>query len=46
MVWKSLIRTRLANIWSLVIIDSWVFFDVDNGKIPITIAILGNKRLA
>jgi hypothetical protein len=45
-IWEALIRAGLANIWSLVIIDSWVFFDVDNGKIPITIAILGNERFA
>jgi hypothetical protein len=45
-VWKAFIGTGFANIWSLIIIDSWVFFDVDNGKVPITIAILGNKRLA
>jgi hypothetical protein len=46
MVRKTLIRTGFTDIWSLVIIDSWIFFDVDNGKIPITITILGNERFA
>jgi hypothetical protein len=46
MVWKAFIGTGFTDIWSLVIIDSWVFFDMDNRKVPITIAILGNECFA
>jgi hypothetical protein len=46
MVRETLIWAGFAHIWSLVIIDSWIFFDVDNREIPITIAILGNERFA
>lgn len=46
MVWETLIRTRVANFGCLVIINPWVFFDVDNRKIPITVAVFRNKRFA
>jgi hypothetical protein len=46
MVGKSFVWAGISDFRCPVVFNPWVFFDVDNGKAPITIAILGNKRFA
>jgi len=46
MIWKSGIGTFVSNFWSFIVINPWIFFDMDNRKIPITIAIFGYKCFA
>ena len=45
MIWEACIRTLVSHLWGLVIINPWVFFDVDNRKVPITVAVFSYKRL-
>ena len=45
MIWEAGIRTLVPDLWSLVIINPWVFFDMDNRKVPITVAVFSYKRL-
>ena len=45
MIWEACIRALISDLWSLVIINPWVFFDVDNRKVPITVAVFSYKRL-
>jgi hypothetical protein len=45
MIWEACIRTLVPHLWGLVIINPWVFFDVDNRKVPITVAVFSYKRL-
>jgi len=45
MIWEACIRAFVSDLWSLVIINPWVFFGVDNRKVPITVAVFSYKRL-
>ena len=45
MIWEACIGTLVPHLWGLVIINPWVFFDVDNRKVPITVAVFSYKRL-
>jgi hypothetical protein len=45
MIWEACIRALVSYFWSLVVINPWVFFDVDNRKVPITVAVFSYKRL-
>ena len=45
MIWEAGIGASVSYLWSLVVINPWVFFDVDNRKVPITVAVFSYKRL-
>lgn len=45
MIWEACIRALVSYLWGLVVVNPWVFFDVDNRKVPITVAIFSYKRL-
>jgi hypothetical protein len=46
MVQEPLIRTWISHIGSPVIVHPWVLLDVDDRKVPISIAIFGNESFA
>lgn len=45
-IWETLIRALIPDFGNFVVVNPWVFLDMNNGKIPVSQAIFRNKRFA